>query len=132
MKNLRKFNESANTDTKVYTVVVCDVGGFVSEDECKSFTKLIHAIDYTIKYVNWCYPEAVQEYITMNTSGEDREEPYLDLFEPYFDTDGSKFFLEMDENPDYNNVIDMIENNNNLNVQIIEGYLNTKPIGEVK
>lgn len=37
MKNLKSFNESSST--KVWMVIITDVGGFISEEESKCFLK---------------------------------------------------------------------------------------------
>jgi hypothetical protein len=102
---IRKFNESSPLDIpSIYAVIVFDGGGFILEDESKSFSNQMLAADYFIKEINDRY---------------DKD------FEPFYE-DGVRLFSSIEENEDYDKCINYsIENE--CDVEIIQLPLLTKP-----
>lgn len=101
MKNLKSFNESSST--KVWMVIVTDVGGFISEEQSKCFLKKIDASNF---YINWI------------------NENYDTDFEPTSDENG-RYFINVDDNPNFEEAITFMDENDCLNgdIQIIETNL---------
>ncbi len=101
MKNLKSFNESSST--KVWMVIITDVGGFINEEESKCFLKKIDAANFYIKWIN---------------------ENYDTEFEIMSDDDG-RYFTSVDENPDFEESMAFMDENyyQNGDIKIIETYL---------
>ena len=95
MRNIKKFNESK--EEKIWCVIMCDSGGFPMEESCKSFYNKMMAADYFIKYINY---------------SEDTE------FEPFYEL-GTRLFLNIDENKDWEKCISYCEANN-LDISLLE------------
>ncbi len=91
---IKKFNESI-TDDNVYVVIITEVGGNISDSYSKCFDKEILAADYLIKWTNSYWEEK---------------------FEPFFEEDGTRLFISVDENPDYQKCLKL------LNQKIEDGF----------
>lgn len=97
---LKRFNESVDSNT-VYTVVAVHEG---EEKVLSTFTKLIYAADYMIKWTNEYIHDDFYAYDDWIQDGDIPESGY---FEPFFDESGkSNFFHEssdfnLDENEDW-------------------------------
>ncbi len=81
---IKKFNESNSLDNHVYLVYISYDGG-ISEEESICFDREILAADYLIKWINKIYGKN---------------------FEPFFEEDGTRLFLNISDNPDYQKCIE--------------------------
>lgn len=95
---IKKFNESTTDETiEVHCVITIDSDGYVMEDECKCFYEKMKAADYLIKEINRMH----------NT-----------IYEPFYDSDGNRFFTSLNENDDLERCLDFLQENN-ININII-------------
>ena len=83
---IQRFNERG-LNTTIYVVTI--------DDDIYAFTTEMLAADYLIKRVNQFITDN-KSYTPYQWRGTDKKE-----FEPFYDTDGSRFFLTIDENEDY-------------------------------
>ena len=99
MKYIKEYKEVKEQVTKVYVVILFDVGGFVNESF--AFTSHMKAADKFIELVN---------------------ENYDTDFEPYYE-DGERLFTKVDENPDYEKAIQYVDERNESsepNIEILD------------
>ena len=96
---IKKFNESKEEEkiTEVHCVIMHDSGGHIMEDECKCFYDVMKAADFMIKEVN---------------------DQYDTKFEPFFDNDGTRFFININENEDWEECILYLEENE-IDIELI-------------
>jgi hypothetical protein len=95
---IKKFNESKDKEiTEVHIVIMHDSRRNIMEDECKCFYDKMKAANFIINEVNSEYDQN---------------------FERFYDNDGSRFFLTIDENPDWEECLCYL-NENEIDIQII-------------
>jgi hypothetical protein len=99
MKYIKEYKEVKEQVTKVYVVILFDVGGFVNESF--AFTSHMKAADKFIELVN---------------------ENYDTDFEFYYE-DGERLFSKVDENEDYEKAIQYVDERNESsepNIEILD------------
>jgi hypothetical protein len=94
---IKKFNESTGETIEVHCVITNDSAGYIIEDECKCFYEKMKAADYLIKEINRVH----------NT-----------VYEPFYDSDGNRFFTFLNENDDLERCLAFLEENN-IDINII-------------
>ena len=99
MKYIKEYKEAKEENTKVYVVILFDIGGYV--EESFAFTSHMKAADKFIKLVN---------------------DNYDTNFEPYYE-EGERLFLNVDGNPDFEKAIDRVnerEPNSEVSIEILD------------
>lgn len=96
MNNLKYFNESISGEGKIWAVIITSedaMGQIGCGDYSMCFVDKLKAADYLIKYINKLIEQNVED---------------MDFFEPFFEN-GSRLFLTVEENPDFNKAMEFLE-----------------------
>ena len=109
---IKRFNEKKEEEEikEIWVVIITDSGGFVHESHTKSFKNEMMAADYFIKWVNL---------------NEEKD------FEPFYEGD-NRLFLEVDENPDWEECVEYCNDNEINEIEIVQIPILSNPVREIE